>query len=252
MLYLKNATQSKVRREMDKYGCSPENYLGIVIWGGLWAGKEKGFLWFLGSGFQGGKPSKDSKAEAILRIPWRNSRCWAEIPGQVWTGLELILKKKKKINILNNRCKLLCIYIHILPQVPLNTLLNIKLCHLIWVCCMGTVSQSRLTLCNPMDCRPPGSSVHGILQARTLEWVAISSFKWSSQLRDCKACLRHCRWILYYWTTGGCPWSLAGGAHWNRNSCIHLGQMAPTGEVKDKRKTLSMKLLQSLSTREDL
>ena len=33
---------------------------------------------------------------------------------------------------------------------------------------------SYLTLCNPMDCSPPGSSVHGILQARILEWVAIS------------------------------------------------------------------------------
>ena len=32
--------------------------------------------------------------------------------------------------------------------------------------------QSYLTLCDPMDCSPPGSSVHGILQARTLEWVA--------------------------------------------------------------------------------
>ena len=32
-----------------------------------------------------------------------------------------------------------------------------------------------LTLCNPLDCNPPGSSVHGILQARTLEWTAISS-----------------------------------------------------------------------------
>ena len=30
------------------------------------------------------------------------------------------------------------------------------------------------TLCNPMDCSPPGSSVHGILQARILEWIAIS------------------------------------------------------------------------------
>ena len=36
------------------------------------------------------------------------------------------------------------------------------------------VTQSCLTLCNPMDCSPPGSSVHGILQARTLEWVAIN------------------------------------------------------------------------------
>ena len=36
------------------------------------------------------------------------------------------------------------------------------------------VTQSCPTLCDPMDCSPPGSSVHGILQARILEWVAIS------------------------------------------------------------------------------
>ena len=35
------------------------------------------------------------------------------------------------------------------------------------------VTQLCLTLCNPMDCSPPGSSVHGISQARTLEWVVI-------------------------------------------------------------------------------
>ena len=44
--------------------------------------------------------------------------------------------------------------------------------------------QSCLTLCNPMDCSPPGSSVHGISQARILEWVAISFSRWSSQPRD--------------------------------------------------------------------
>ena len=38
--------------------------------------------------------------------------------------------------------------------------------------------------CNPMDCRPPESSVHEILQARILEWVAIPFFRGSSQLRD--------------------------------------------------------------------
>ena len=37
--------------------------------------------------------------------------------------------------------------------------------------CMFSVAQSCLTLCDPMDCSPPGSSVHGILLARTLEWV---------------------------------------------------------------------------------
>ena len=35
------------------------------------------------------------------------------------------------------------------------------------------VAQSCLTLCNPTECRPPGSFVHGILQARIQEWVAI-------------------------------------------------------------------------------
>ena len=35
------------------------------------------------------------------------------------------------------------------------------------------IAQLYLTLCNPMDCSPPGSSVHGILQARILQWVAI-------------------------------------------------------------------------------
>ena len=35
------------------------------------------------------------------------------------------------------------------------------------------IAQSCLTLCNPKDCRPPGSSTHGILQARILEWAAM-------------------------------------------------------------------------------
>ena len=42
-----------------------------------------------------------------------------------------------------------------------------------WDTCLAT--QLDLTLCDPMDCNPPGSSVHRILQARILEWVAISS-----------------------------------------------------------------------------
>ena len=38
----------------------------------------------------------------------------------------------------------------------------------------GEVAQSCLTLCDPVDCNPPGSSIHGILQARVLEWGAIA------------------------------------------------------------------------------
>ena len=46
------------------------------------------------------------------------------------------------------------------------------------------VAQSCPTLCDPMDCSLPGSSVHGILQARVLEWVAISFSRGSSRPRD--------------------------------------------------------------------
>ena len=49
------------------------------------------------------------------------------------------------------------------------------------VCVCVLVDQSCLTLCYPIDWGLPGSSVHGILQARILEWVAISISKESSQ-----------------------------------------------------------------------
>ena len=48
------------------------------------------------------------------------------------------------------------------------------------------VTQSCPTLCDPMDCSPPGFSVHGILQARTLEWVAISFSRYTI-LADAKS-----------------------------------------------------------------
>ena len=46
------------------------------------------------------------------------------------------------------------------------------------------VVQLRLTLSSPVDCSLPGSSVHGILQARILEWVAVPLSRESSQPRD--------------------------------------------------------------------
>ena len=46
------------------------------------------------------------------------------------------------------------------------------------------VAQSCPTLCDPMDCSPPGSSVHGVLQAEILEWVAVTFSRRSSRPRD--------------------------------------------------------------------
>ena len=57
-------------------------------------------------------------------------------------------------------------------------------------------AQSCLTLCNPMDCSLPGFSVHGILQARILEWVTISFSRGSSQHRGSNPGLLHWRQTL--------------------------------------------------------
>ena len=58
------------------------------------------------------------------------------------------------------------------------------------VCVCVCVTQSCLTLCNPMDCSPPGSFVRGILQARILQWVAIS-FSSHTGLGSCKSWSSH-------------------------------------------------------------
>ena len=81
------------------------------------------------------------------------------------------------------------------------------------ICCFCCrVAKSCPTLCNPVDCCMPGSSVHGISQARILVWVAISFFRGSSQIRDqtwvsCDSCIG--RWILYHWAN----WEALGQVH---------------------------------------
>ena len=64
------------------------------------------------------------------------------------------------------------------------------------------VTQSCLTLRNPMDSSPPGSSVHGILQARILEWVAFSFSRGSSQHRDQTQFCRTADRLFTNWATG--------------------------------------------------
>ena len=73
-----------------------------------------------------------------------------------------------------------------------------NLVFLLCLCVHPTSLQSCPTLCNTMDCSPPGSSVHGILQSRIMGWVAISSSRGSSQPRDW-TCLLRCRRIFYCW-----------------------------------------------------
>ena len=72
------------------------------------------------------------------------------------------------------------------------------------------VTQSCLTLCDPMDCSPPGGSLHGIFQARTLEWVSNSYSRGSCQTQGSNTrlfttmpsgkplCFRYCFMIMIF------------------------------------------------------
>ena len=76
-----------------------------------------------------------------------------------------------KVNL--SLCVCVCVCVCVLACVPRVIAYNILL-----------VAQSCLTLSNPMDYSPPGSSVHGTFQTRILEWITISFSSRSSQARD--------------------------------------------------------------------
>ena len=78
------------------------------------------------------------------------------------------------------------------------------------LCCSCLVTKSCPTLCDLMVYSPPGSSVHGVLQARILEWVAIFFSRGSSQPRDQSKVSCTGRQILYHWETGK-PQSFSAG-----------------------------------------
>ena len=87
------------------------------------------------------------------------------------------------------------------------SIMSLRAC---WQSCIHAclVAQLCLTFCDPVDCHPPGSSVHGILQARIVEWVAISYTWGSSQPRDQSHVSCICsidRQILYHWCHPGSP-----------------------------------------------
>ena len=71
----------------------------------------------------------------------------------------------------------------------------------LFCCCLCLVAKLCLTLCYLMDCSLPGFFVHGISQARILEYVAISFSRGSSQCRSQTQHLLLGRQILYHWVT---------------------------------------------------
>ena len=85
-----------------------------------------------------------------------------------------------------------------------------------------SVSLSLVWLCDPIDCSPPGSSVHRILQARILEWAAISFSRGSSKPRDWTwvpallAGFYHLSYQLRAWQQSTSNW---GDLKWVNNGC---------------------------------
>ena len=108
---------------------------------------------------------------------------------------------------------------------------------------MYLVARSCLTLCDPMDCSLPASSVHGILQARTLEWVAMPSFRGPSQPRDWTQASHIESGFFPVWATRE--------AHWNKirlsynrfgfiiSKTIYLVPKVPKFLIKPKMWTLA-------------
>ena len=93
---------------------------------------------------------------------------------------------------------------------------------------LAKLLQSSLTLCDPMYCSLPGSSVHGILQARKLEWVATPSSRGSSPPRDrtCVSCTG--RQVLYHQHHLGVCCSCGGGV-------LHDTIKAPESSLESQR-----------------
>ena len=77
-----------------------------------------------------------------------------------------------------------CLHFFLIGFILLEQFRFTAKCFFVYKLVLSEVAQSCLTLCDPMDCSLPGSSVHGIFQATVLEWTAISFSRGSSQPRD--------------------------------------------------------------------
>ena len=100
-----------------------------------------------------------------------------------------VFRLKRKENCKKKKKCVYCVYICVLWSDR-----KLHIC-----CCL--VTKLCLNLLQPHGCRPLGSSVHGISQARILEWVAISFSRGSSQPRNWTHVSSVGRWIVYFWVT---------------------------------------------------
>ena len=91
-----------------------------------------------------------------------------------------------------------------------------------YIHCVRVLSRfSHVWLCDPMDCSPPGSSVHGIFQARMVEWVAMPSSRGSSWPRG----WTHISSCLLQWQVGSLPLAPPGKPICVNTGCFSLSDL---------------------------
>ena len=135
----------------------------------------------------------------ILDEPWKQLAKW-----KVWFHFFEIRRRHKWPHTVRSH---LCDMGRIDKSIETEHRLVVAVCVL--------VAQSRPTLCNRMDCSPPGSSVYGILQARILEWVAVPFSRGSSQPRDWTQVSLFAGWFFTIWATREVQWLLEAGREKN-------------------------------------
>ena len=160
-------------------------------------------------GFQKLASGRPNSAHRCIRVGpqlcvfvfnWACNSGGLKLGGQSDTGLNLVMTQDDKPipGILFRKLLVSLEGIQSFPHLLNRCLLCA--CHLESIeLCVCSVAQSCPTLCNPMDCSPLGSFVHGIFQARIMEWVAISSSRRSSHSGIDVSCIG--RQILYHWVT---------------------------------------------------
>ena len=151
---------------------------GVALFLSTWISLQ-GFLGFITAQTLSTKKDCSKKPRRKLQdFLWAGLTSLSKTPLPHWSSKALrLLRFKERTESLNGRSNKDFEGIFNLPRpVSIQVLLN-----LFW---SVLVTQSCPTLCNPLDCSPPGSSVRGLLQARILEWVAMPSSTGSSQPRN--------------------------------------------------------------------
>ena len=133
-------------------------------------------------------PNSLTSSGEIKTLSWKNWMIIWAFAFRLWQLLHLLASHSSSV-MMTNGC-----------QCTINMIHGKKVKVL--------VAQSCPTLCDPMDCSPLGSSVHGILQARILEWIAIPFSRGSSWPRDRTQVSRTAGGFFTSWSTREDLWSM--------------------------------------------